>query len=118
MGVPAQAWGRGFPFLHNLQAHAEATRCGSGNTSNQNWGGIIFDANSITNVDWGASFNPRPDYFPWSLVHPRAATRRVGNNLLHTRHQEHFKSPYNRRNPIANPQVRRRNDDREVQAKQ
>ena len=56
--VPAQALGHGFPFLRNLQAPSEKILWGSGNTSNQNWGGIMLDNTSIKNFAWGASVDP------------------------------------------------------------
>ena len=83
LGVTAQAWGRGFTFLYNLQAPSEATGWISGHYSNQYWGGSMFNSNSIKNVAWGASVDPRPAYLPWSTVNPRAARRHVCYKLLH-----------------------------------
>ena len=55
-----QSWGSGLPFIFNLLYHVEATGWGGGNYLNQKWGGRVNDANSITNVAWGASVDPRP----------------------------------------------------------
>ena len=49
-GVTAQAWGRGLSFIRNLQAPAESIGWVSGNYYNRDWGGRIFDSNSIINV--------------------------------------------------------------------
>ena len=64
LDVTTQAWVCGFPFLLKLQAPNEAIGWVSGHTSNKNWEGIMFDANSITHVAWGASVDPCPSYFP------------------------------------------------------
>ena len=50
LGVPDQCGGIGLPFISNLQAHIEATGWGSANNPNQDWGGSILDAYSMTNV--------------------------------------------------------------------
>ena len=60
-GVPGKGGGSGLQFICNLQAQVEATGWVSGNYSNNDWGGSIFDANSIANVVWGDSVDPRPD---------------------------------------------------------
>ena len=88
LGVPNQGGGSGLALICNLQAHVEATGWGSGNYSNQDWGGSIFDAHSMTDVAWGASVNPRLAYFPRSPVNPRVSQSRVHNKFLCRRHQE------------------------------
>ena len=88
LGVPAQAWGHGLPFIRNLQAPAEATWWESGNYSNQDCGGSMLDASSIKNVTWGASAEASTDNFPRIPVNPHAAQHCVCDNLLCRRHQE------------------------------
>ena len=67
-GVPVQSWGRGFPFLCNLQATTEPTGWGSCHTSNQNCVGIMSSANSIASVAWGYYVDPCLAYLLRSLV--------------------------------------------------
>ena len=88
LGVPALAWGSGFPFICNMQALAKAIGWGSCNYSNQYWGGSMFDAKIIKNVAWGESFDVSPANSPRSPVNPHAAARRVCNNILCLRSQE------------------------------
>ena len=38
LGIPAEAWGRGFPFIESLQAPTVTSGWGDANTCNQNWG--------------------------------------------------------------------------------
>ena len=113
LGVTAQAWGNGLPFLCNLQETYEATGWGSGNYSIQDWGGSMLDTNIITNIAWGASVNPLPAYLSRSPVNPRAAQHRVHNNLLCCRRRECSRIPSNWRNPIVNPQVHPRYENME-----
>ena len=49
-GVPDQGWGSSFLFIYNLLDRVEAIGWGSGNYSNQYWGGSFDDAYSTTNV--------------------------------------------------------------------
>ena len=112
LDVSHQAWGRGFPFICNLRAPVEATRWVSGNYSNQELGGSLLDANSITHVTWGASTNPRPDYLTWSHVNKRAAQRRVHDDFLCRRSQEILWRHCNWRNHLVNHWVHCRYNDR------
>ena len=40
LGIPAEAWGRGFSLIKNLQAPTVPYDWGYADTSNQNWGVI------------------------------------------------------------------------------
>ena len=60
LGVPAQAWGRGLPFLCNLQAPNEVTVWVIGKYSNQEWGGSMFKTYKMTHVTLGASVDASP----------------------------------------------------------
>ena len=71
--VPTQAWGRGLTFLRNLQAPDKTTGWGSDNYFIHAWGGIMLNANIITNFAWGASIDASPANSPWSPINPRAA---------------------------------------------
>ena len=55
---PTKAGGGGLPFIFNLQDRIDATGWESVNYFNQEWGGIIFNANSIMNDTWNSSVNP------------------------------------------------------------
>ena len=104
-GVQAQAWGRGLPFLRNLQDPADATGWGSVNYSNQGWGVSMFNANRITNVALGTYVNTCSDTSMQSPVNPRAATCHIRDYFLRLRRQECLWRRYNWHNPLANPRV-------------
>ena len=61
LGVTNHNGGSGLPFIFILHAPVESTGWGSGDYSNQDWEGSIFDANRIKNFNWGASVDPRHD---------------------------------------------------------
>ena len=73
----------------------------------------MFDAYSKTNVSWGASVDPCPDYLPRSPVNPCDARRHVRSDLLLHRRQERLWFHYNWRNPLINPRVHCRDKDRD-----
>ena len=112
-GLPEKCMGSGLRFICNLQAHVEATGWVSGKYSNQDSGGRIFGANSITNVALGDSVNARPAYLLQRLVNPCPFQRRFCNNFLCCRHQECLWFQYNQRNPSVNLRVRLQDDDRD-----
>ena len=89
-GLSDQAWVSGVSFISNILAQVEAPRWGSLNNSNQNWGERLNDANSITNVAWGASVDASPTNLTRSPVNPCSAKRRVHENFFCRMHQEHL----------------------------
>ena len=113
LGVTDECRGSGLPFIFNLQAFVDTTGWGSGNYYNQDWGGRIFDANSITNIAWGASINPCPAYLPQSPVNSLFYQRCIRENFLCCRHKERLWHQYNWCNPLINPQAHRRDENRD-----
>ena len=88
-------------------------RVGKWKYFNQDWGGRIFGASSITNVTWGASADPCLAYLLQSPVNPHTARRCVWYNFLRHRRQEHLWRQYNRHNPLVNPRVHCQDDGRD-----
>ena len=74
----------------------------------------MFDANSNTNIVWGASVDTSPNNLSQSPVNIRIAKRRMHDYLFCLRHQERPWRRYNRHNTKVNPQVHCWDDDREV----
>ena len=72
LGLSDQAWGSGLMYTGKFLAVVEATSWGSTNDFNQIQGGRLKNTNSITNVDWGASFDFCPAYLPQIPVNPCA----------------------------------------------
>ena len=103
LGLSDQAWGSGLPYIYNLVDQVEATGSDSSNNSNQNWGISFNNANIITNITWGASVSASCTNLPRSLGCPWAARRRICNNFLCCRRQEHLWRHCNHRNPLVNP---------------
>ena len=106
--------GGGFPFTWNLQVCVEATGWGSGNYSNQDFGGENVGANSITNVAWGASVDASPANLPQILVNPCAAWHCIRNEFLCLSSQESLWRHYNRWNHLFNSRVHSQGNDRDV----
>ena len=104
LDIPDHGKGSGLSFFINLQDPAEYTGWGGFHIFNQNWLGSMFVSYIMTNFAWGASVDPRPYYLPWSLVNPRAAQRRVRDELLCCRRLYSLRSSSNHINPIINPQ--------------
>ena len=88
LGLSDQYQGIGLPFICNLIARVDDAGWGSGNYSNKDWGGRSNNNNSMANVAWGASVDPRLAYLLWSPVNPRTSQLRVCNDFLFRRHQE------------------------------
>ena len=86
---------------------------GKGQLPHQVWVGIMVDANSITNVAWGASVNASPSDSPWSPINLRATQRHIRGDFLHCRCQERLWRHYNLRYPLVNNQVHCRDYDRD-----
>ena len=75
LGIPADSWGCGLPFIENLQSLIVLSGWGDSNTSNQNWGvskGVTY-RNFV--VAWGSTVTARLDYTPRSPDNPRAVAR-------------------------------------------
>ena len=117
-GLSDQSWGSRLPFISNLLDQVEATGWGGYNNSNQNWGGHLNNANSITNIAWSASVNSLPDYLLQIPVNTCASRRRVHKYFLRCRHQERLWFQYNHRNPLFNTRVRQWGKDRDVTVNQ
>ena len=60
-----------------------------------------------------SSVDSSPDHLPRSLVNPRAAARRVGDDFLRHRRLERLRRLSNWRNPVVNPRVRFQDNNRE-----
>ena len=112
LGVPAQAWGHGFPF-QNVQPTNKATGWEIFHTPNQNWRGSRFGPYRMANLNWSDSIDPCPEYFPQSPVNPRSACCRIRDDLLFCRSRERLRRPSNWRNPIVNPWVHCQDNNRE-----
>ena len=91
LGLSDQSWGSGLLFIANLLAQVKYAGWGSANNSNQIHGVRFNNANSIENVAWGASIYSCPAYLPQSPVNPCATWRRIHNDFLHCRCQEHLR---------------------------
>ena len=105
LDIPDHGGGSGLSFISSMQAPAEATDWGSGNTYNQSWGGSRFGPYRMNNFTWGDSVSLARAYLPRSLINPHAAACRIRDIFLCLGRWECFRSPYNWRNPIINPQV-------------
>ena len=64
LGVFDKGGGSGLLFICSLQAPIEVTEWGSGNYSNQDYGGSMLYYNSMTTSAWGDSDNPCLAYLP------------------------------------------------------
>ena len=87
LGIPDFFRGSGLSFFPKLQAPNDPTGWGNGGTSNKNWGVIPGGPHINTSVAWGTTISDRPAYMPRSPFNPRAAARRICDELICCRHR-------------------------------
>ena len=97
-------------FTENLLAPHDTTGLGDGGTPNHNW---PVSCPRNVSVLWRGAVPARPPYMHRSLENARAAARRVCDDWLHGRHHLRKRSPSKSRNPVQNPRIICRDDDRE-----
>ena len=100
----------GLFFIENLQASNVTTGLGHADTTNQNCGVILRGPYSMLGFPWVNNLPAHPDYIPKSPENPRAAARRIRDDVLHRRRRELMRSPTTSCNPIVNPRVHCRDD--------
>ena len=112
-GLPDHGGVSRLRFICNMLAHVEATGWKSGNYYNQDWGGGFNYAYSITKFAWGDYIYPRLDFFLQRSVNPCTAQHHVRDKFLCCRRQERLWCQYKYSNPLVNPLVHRRSQDRD-----
>ena len=96
-------------YTDNLLDSHDTTGWGDGGTPNQNW---PFSWPRNVSAPWHDAIPGRPDYMSRIPENVCAAARRVHDDWLRGRRCTRIRSPSTSRNPVRNPRINRRGDDR------
>ena len=103
LGIPDFSRDSGFSFIENLQAPTIPTSWKHINTSNHNWGVILWGTYIMCSVPWDSTVPARPTYMPKIPENLPAAALCVYDDFLHRRHRESMRSLTTSHNPTVNP---------------
>ena len=111
LGIPTFVINSGLSFIKNLQAPTVISGWGGTNTPNQNWGVIPGRYYSNVAFTWGSNTSYRLYCMPRSLENPRAAARRVRDELCCQGRRDFMQRHSTSCNPIVNTRIHRCGDD-------
>ena len=100
-------------LTENLLAPHDTTGWGDVGISNQNWPVFLGEPYSNISVPWRGGIPDCFAYMPRIPENARAAARRVCDDFLCGRLRARMRSPSTSRNPVRNPRINSRGDDRE-----
>ena len=113
MGIPADTWGCGLPFIENTQAPYDPTGWGQSDTSNRKWGITLGEPYINVTVDWGITIPACPAYMPMGPENLRVAACRIRDDLRRPRRCDIERRCSRSCNNIVNTRLNSCGDDRE-----
>ena len=113
LGIPNFRRTSGPMYTNNLQDTHDTTGWGDSVNSNQNWGFQPGGPYSNVAMAWGTTIPAHTTYMPMSLDNLCAAACHVRDNFRRERRREIDFKGSRSCNPVVNPRVNWRGDDRE-----